>query len=567
MSEQPPEFDAIVVGSGISGGWAAKELTERGLKTLVLERGRPLEHGAGYVGEHQPAWETPYRGLPLRDLYRDQYEIQRTSYAFSETTRHFWNNDAENPYDYDPDQPFEWLRAGVVGGRSLLWARQVYRWSDLDFEANLKDGHGIDWPIRYADIAPWYSHVERFIGVSGAAEGLPQLPDGEFLAPMAMNVLERHVRERIEASFPERTMTIGRTAVLTEPLAGSKRGVCHYCGPCHRGCSVGAYFSSLSSTLPAAEATGNLTLEANAVVASLEHDPQTGRVSAVQVIDAESGARRTVRGKLVFLCASAIGSAQILLNSKSEAHPNGLANGSGALGRYLMDHTYGAGARGIFAGYEEFYPQGSRPNGIYIPRYRNLRADEELPFLRGYGYQGRASRLGWQSMARLIPGFGAEFKASLREPGPWTMSIGGFGECLPNADNRMTLHPNKVDRFGIPQVSFAFRWSENELAIIEQIQIDAREMLAAAGAREISTYNAEKVGGSAIHEMGTARMGRDPSESVLNAFNQAHEVPNLFVTDGAAMTSSSCVNPSITYMALTARAVDYAVRQLQDGAV
>ncbi|MEM8766183.1 MAG: GMC family oxidoreductase [Pseudomonadota bacterium] len=567
MSAQDAEFDAIVVGSGISGGWAAKELTERGLKTLVLERGRPLEHGAGYVGEHQPAWKTPYRGLPLRDLYQDQYEIQRTSYAFSETTRHFWNNDAENPYDYDPDKPFEWLRAGVVGGRSLLWARQVYRWSDLDFEANLKDGHGIDWPIRYADIAPWYSHVERFIGVSGAQEGLPQLPDGEFLAPMAMNVLERHVREQIEANFPERTMTIGRTAVLTQPLPGSNRGVCHYCGPCHRGCSVGAYFSSQSSTLPAAEATGNLTLEANAVVASLEHDPATGRVRAVQVIDTLSGARRTVRGKLIFLCASAIGSAQILLNSKSEAHPNGLANGSGALGRYLMDHTYGAGARGIFAGYEDFYPRGSRPNGIYIPRYRNLRDDEELPFLRGYGYQGSASRLGWQSMARLTPGFGAEFKASLREPGPWIMSIGGFGECLPNAENRMTLHPAKVDRYGIPLVSFDFRWSENELAIIEQIQLDAREMLAAAGAKEISTYNAEKVGGSAIHEMGTARMGRDPADSVLNAFNQAHEVPNLFVTDGAAMTSSSCVNPSITYMALTARAVDYAVTQLKDGAV
>ena len=564
-SERSSEFDAIVVGSGISGGWAAKELTEKGLKTLVLERGRPLEHGAGYAGEHQPTWETEHRGLPLRDLYREEYPIQSTSYAFDERTRHFWNNDAENPYDYNPDKPFDWLRAGVVGGRSLLWARQTYRWSDLDFEANIRDGYGIDWPIRYADIAPWYSYVEKFIGVSGQAEGLSHLPDGEFLAPMEMNVLERHVRQSIEENFPDRTMTIGRVAVLTEALEHSDRGVCHYCGPCHRGCSVGAYFSSLSSTLPAAEATGNLTLQANAVVAGLDYDPETGRVSGVQVIDAETRDRRTVTARVVFLCASALGSTQILLNSKSEAFPTGLANRSDALGRYVMDHTYGAGARGVFSGYDEFYPQGSRPNGIYIPRYRNLNDDEELPFVRGYAFQGGAGRMGWQTMARLTPGFGAEFKESLRKPGPWVMSLGGFGEVLPRADNRMTLHPTKVDRFGIPQASFDFSWSDNELNIIEQIQKDAAAMLTAAGAAQVSTYNAKKVGGSAIHEMGTARMGRDPAESVLNGFNQAHDVPNLFVTDGAAMTSSSCVNPSITYMALTARAVDYAVQNIQDG--
>ncbi|TNF89013.1 MAG: GMC family oxidoreductase [Gammaproteobacteria bacterium] len=558
------DFDAIVVGSGISGGWAAKELTERGLKTLVLERGSPLEHGRDYLGEHKPVWELPERGLPLRDLYAEQYAIQQTSYAFDETTRHFWNNDADNPYDYDPDRPFEWLRAGVVGGRSTLWARQVYRWSDLDFEANHRDGHGIDWPIRYADLAPWYSHVERFIGVSGAAEGLPQLPDGEFLAPMGMNVLERHVADRIRDRFPDRVMTIGRTAVLTEPLPHSERGVCHYCGPCHRGCSVGAYFSSLSSTLPAARATGNLTLEADQVVAALDYDPDSGRVSGVQVIDAHTRTRRRVTARVVFLCASALGSTQILLNSASESFPDGLANRSGALGRYLMDHTYGAGARGLFAGFEEFYPQGSRPNGIYLARYRNLEADEGLPFRRGFGYQGGAARMDWRSMARVTPGFGAAFKNSLRQPGPWVMTLSGFGECLPDVGNRMTLHPNKVDRFGIPLVSFDFHWSSNELAIIEQIQADAREMLTAAGAAQVSTFNARKVGGSAIHEMGTARMGRDPAQSVLNGFNQAHDVPNLFVTDGAAMTSSSCVNPSITYMALTARAVDHAVELLEE---
>jgi len=561
------DFDAVVVGSGISGGWAAKELTEKGLKTLVLERGRPLEHGAGYIGEHQPRWETPNRGLPLRDLYREQYEIQRTSYAFNETTRHFWNNDAENPYDYDPDQPFEWLRAGVVGGRSTLWARQVYRWSDLDFEANARDGHGVDWPIRYADIAPWYSHVEQFIGVTGQAEGLPQLPDGEFLKPMSMNVLERHVAQKIQEQFPRRNMTIGRAAVLTEPLPHSDRGVCHYCGPCHRGCSVGAFFSSLSSTLPAAQATGNLTLEANAVVAGLEYDADSGRISGVQVVDAETKARRTISARVVFLCASTIGSTQILLNSTSETFPDGLANRSGALGRYLMDHTYGAGARGLFSGFEEFYPTGARPNGIYVPRYRNLEEGEEVPFLRGYGYQGGASRMNWQTMSRLTPGFGAEFKESLRSPGPWVMGLGGFGECLPNENNRMRLHPTRVDRFGIPLVSFDFHWSDNETNIIEQIQVDAAEMLKAAGALQISTYNAKKVGGSAIHEMGTARMGLDPSSSVLNSFNQAHDVDNLFVTDGAAMTSSSCVNPSITYMALTARAVDHALGLIQEGQI
>ena len=455
----------------------------------------------------------------------------------------------------------------MVGGRSLLWARQTYRWSDLDFEANRRDGHGIDWPLRYADIAPWYSHVEKFIGVSGQAEGLSQLPDGEFLAPMKMNVLERHVRDALGASFPDRTMTIGRVAVLTEPLEHSERGVCHYCGPCHRGCSVGAYFSSLSSTLPAAEATGNLTLQANAVVAGLDYDPDSGLVSGVQVVDAETKERRTVTARVVFLCASALGSTQILLNSRSESFPNGLANRSDALGRYIMDHTYGAGARGVFSGYDEFYPQGSRPNGIYIPRYQNLSDDEERPFVRGFGFQGGAGRMGWQAMARLTPGFGAEFKESLRRPGPWVMSLGGFGEVLPQAGNRMTLHPTRVDRYGIPLASFDFEYSDNERAIIEQIQIDAEAMLKAAGAAQVSTYNAGKVGGSAIHEMGTARMGRDPAESVLNAFNQAHDVRNLFVTDGAAMTSSSCVNPSITYMALTARAVDYAVTQLRDGTI
>ena len=559
------DFDAIVVGSGISGGWAAKELTEKGLKTLVLERGRPLAHGSGYVGEHKPIWDLPYRSLPLRELYAREHAVQRTSYAFDETTRHFWNNDRENPYSQDDGHAFNWMRAGVVGGRSILWGRQVYRWSDLDFTANKRDGHGVDWPIRYADIAPWYSYVEKFVGVSGAALGLPHLPDGEFQKPMDLNVLEQAVAKHIEQHFPGRVLTIGRVAVMTEPMPGSNRGVCHYCGPCQRGCSVGAYFSSLSATLPAAEATGNMTLRANSVVDRLEHDSGTGRITSVHVVDAETKERMKFSARAVFLCGSTAGSTQILLNSKSARFPNGLGNDSGVLGRYLMDHTSLVSVTGRFDGYEQYYPTGARPNGIYVPRFRNIGGDEELPFVRGYGFQGGGSRPGWQSMARRTPGFGADFKQALRTPGSWEFRLAGFGECLPYASNYMELHPTATDRFGIPQVRFKFAWGDNEVAQRRDMLEQGRVMLESAGARQVAVSDGNAPGGTAIHEMGTARMGCDPSSSVLNGFNQAHAVPNLFVTDGSCMTSSSCVNPSITYMALTARAADYAVRQLRDG--
>ncbi len=558
-------FDAVVVGSGISGGWAAKELTERGLSVLMLERGKPLTHGAGYVGEPQPPWQRPYKGLRPRDLYADEYEVQSTSYAFDETTRHFWNNDKSNPYDYDPDNPFHWIRADVVGGRSLLWARQSYRWSDLDFAANKKEGIAIDWPIRYADVAPWYSYVERFIGVSGQALDLPHLPDGDFLKPMQMNVVEEYVARAIQEAYPDRLMTIGRTATLTEPLNG--RAACHYCGPCHRGCSTGSYFSSLSSTLPAAEATGRFTLRANALVERLEYNGESRRVSAVRVVDTESGERFKVTAKLVFLCASTVGSTQILLNSPGPEGVRPFAHGGGSLGRYMMDHTYRAGARGIIPGYTEFYPYGFRPNGIYVPRFRNVTRNDEVDFLRGYGYQGGAARLSWSTVAKSTPGFGAEFKHALRQPGPWAFSLGGFGEILPYAHNDVRLHPTKKDRFGIPQVTFRFEFGENEKRQRKDIITQAKNMLLAAGAQDVSTYDAPMVAGAAIHEMGTARMGHDPKESVLNAHNQAHAAGNLFVTDGACMTSSSCVNPSLTYMALTARAAAYAVEQLQAGAI
>lgn len=565
MSNETPQFDAIVIGSGITGGWAAKELTEKGLKVLMLDRGRMVEHGKDYAGEHMPPWKVPYRGKPLRELYKKDYEVQSTLYAFDETTRHFFNNDRENPYVDQPDN-FLWYRPDVVGGKSLLWGRQVYRWSDLDFEANKREGNGLDWPIRYRDIEPWYSYVEKFIGVSGQTENLPHLPDSEFLPPMEMSAVEKHVKAKIEENYDDRRMTIGRVAVLTKEHNG--RAPCHYCGPCHRGCSAGAYFSTQSSTLPAARATGNLTLKSDSVVERINYDHKDKRASSVDVIDANTGERTRYTSRLVFVCASTIASTQVLLNSTSKHFPNGLANSSGALGHYLMDHTLGSGAMGIIPGYQDKVIYGNRPNGIYIPRFRNLNGqDEDADFLRGYGYQGGAIRVGWQGMAKQIPGFGAQYKQALRQPGPWMMYITGFGECLPYSSNRMVLDANRKDRFGIPLVKFDFEWGSNEQNMRKDIVAEASAMLEKAGAIFPQSFIHDSKGGEGIHEMGTARMGDDPTQSVLNKWNQAHDVPNLFVTDGSCMTSASCVNPSLTYMALTARAVDYAVKQLKAGMI
>ncbi|MBK7169479.1 MAG: GMC family oxidoreductase [Gammaproteobacteria bacterium] len=563
MKEQ---FDAIVVGSGVTGGWAAKELTGKGLKVLMLERGRPLTHGKDYVTEHMPPWKIPFGGKPLRELYARDYAVQSKCYAFDETTRHFWAKDSEQPYTQAPDAPFNWLRADVVGGKSLLWGRQVYRWSDLDFEANRCDGHGIDWPIRYSDIEPWYSHVERFIGVSGQAEGLAQLPDSEFQPPMQMNVMEAAVKQRIEAQFPGRKMTIGRVANLSEPLGD--RGACHYCGICQRGCSTGAYFSSHSSTLPAARKTGNLELRANSVVEGLDYDPAGMRVAGVRIVDTVTGERTRLTSKLVFLCASTIGSLQVLLNSRSDSFPAGLANGSGMLGRYVMDHQNGVFGFGMSTEFTGKYYYGYRPNGIYIPRFRNL--DPRRPegeFLRGYGFQGMALAMEGRMMAPSIPGFGAVFKQALRQAPMWSMFLAGFTECLPYRDNRVTLDSSRVDRHGIPQVRFDVRFRENEEKLRLDAAAQAEQMLKAAGLLNVMTMANPSVPGDAIHEMGGACMGRDPESSVLNGWNQAHDVPNLYVTDGASMSSASCVNPSLTFMALTARAANHAVEQLRAGAV
>ncbi len=560
------DFDAIVVGSGVTGGWAAKELTEKGLKVLMLERGRPLTHGKDYVTEHMPPWEIPFGGKPLRDLYARDYPVQSKNFAFDETTRHFWMKDSDQPYAQAPDAPFNWLRADVVGGKSLLWSRQVYRWSDLDFEANKRDGHGVDWPIRYRDLEPWYAHVERFIGVSGQTENLPHLPDSVFQPPMQMHVVEKAVKQRIEAQFPERRMTIGRTANLTEALGD--RAACHYCGICQRGCSPGAYFSSLSSTLPAANKTGRLTLRANSVVEGLDYDHALKRISGVRVIDTVTGERTRFSSKLVFLCASTVGSLQVLLNSRSDSFPNGLANRSGTLGHYVMDHVNGAFAAGITTEFMGKYYYGYRPNGIYIPRFRNLDpARSDGDFLRGYGYQGGAMAIGGPRIASSIPGFGAGFKQALRQPPAWMVFIAAFTECLPYKDNRVTLDEKLVDRHGIAQMRFAVRFRDNEVKMLTDAGQQAETMLKAAGLQNVMAVVKPSVPGDAIHEMGGACMGRDPASSVLNGWNQAHDVPNLYVTDGSSMSSCGVVNPSLTFMALTARAADHAAARWREGTV
>ena len=552
-------YDAIIVGSGITGGWAAKELTEKGLNTLVLEAGRTIVPDRDYV-EHVPIWELKYRDWDNRaERERTQHTQRECYYACDEYSHQFFVSDADNPYSSAPGKHFSWIRGRQVGGKSITWGRQSYRWSDLDFEANLKEGIGADWPIRYADLAPWYDYVEEFAGISGQAEGLPQLPDGKFLPPMEMTCVELDLRDALAKHFDDRMMTIGRSAVLTRVHKG--RAACHYCGVCHRGCITQSYFSSLNSTLPAAQKTGRLTIGPYSVVHSLNFDPQTRRVSSVRVLDAQSKNALEFKGRIFFICGSTLESTRILLNSATPEFPNGLANSSGELGHNLMDHHMGSGASGEMPGHEDKMPFGNRPNGIYIPRFRNVKT-KHRDFLRGYGYQGGGSREGW-TRGMHMTGLGAEFKKSLKMPGPWHVSIGGFGECLPNHNNYVEVDKEKLDAWGIPTLKIHCDWSDNERAMSKDIASQAAEMLAAAGAKGIDVRQKITPPGLAIHEMGTARMGRDPKTSVLNEHNQAHEAKNLFLTDGACMASSSCVNPSLTYMALTARACDFAVSEIK----
>jgi len=552
-------YDALIVGSGITGGWAAKELTEKGLNVLILEAGRTILPEQDYV-EHVPIWELKYRYWDNRAERQLTQPVQRECYyACDEYSHSFFVNDLDNPYSTESGKPFSWIRGRQVGGKSITWGRQSYRWSDLDFEANLREGIAVDWPIRYQDLAPWYDYVEEFAGISGQPEGLPQLPDGKFLPPMQMTCVEQDLRNAIAKHYDDRIVTMGRSAVLTRVHKG--RAACHYCGICHRGCITQSYFSSLNSTLPAAQKTGRLTIRPYSVVHSLAFDSKSRRISGIRVIDAQTKSTIEFKGHIVFLCASTLESTRILLNSATPEFPNGLANSSGELGHNLMDHHMGSGAGGFMPGHEDKMPFGNRPNGIYIPRFRNV-SSKEKDFLRGYGFQGGGSREGWNRGLRM-PGFGADFKKMLSAPGPWYVNVGGFGECLPNRSNYVEVDAEKLDAWGIPTLKIHCEWSENERAMSSDIAEQGAEMLAAAGAREISSWQNMTPPGLAIHEMGTARMGRDPKTSVLNAHNQAHDVKNLFLPDGSCMVSSSCVNPSLTYMALTARACDYAVSQMK----
>ena len=550
-------FDAIVVGTGISGGWAAKELTEKGLKTLVLDRGRMVEHGDYPTANLQP-WELPYGGRPTQEDIHRQSVAERGG-VLSQANKHWFVDDMDHPYS--ETKPYTWVRGYHVGGRSIMWGRQSYRWSPMDFEANAKEGIGVDWPIGYAELEPWYDHVESFIGVSGQAEGYAQLPDGKFLPPMEMNCVELHLKQAL-ADKMGRALTIGRTANLTAPLAHSpQRGTCQYRNLCWRGCPFGAYFSSNSSTLPAAEKTGNMALRPNSIVYELIHDPAKDRATGVRVLDAETNEQMEFHAKIIFLCASTFGSTHILMNSVSTRFPQGFGNDSGELGCNIMDHHLGAGASAVAEGFDDKYYTGQRPNGIYIPRFVNIGKDKR-DYLRGFGYQGGAGRSGWTSLLE-DSSLGADLKTKAAEPGPWRMGLTGFGETLPYHDNHVTLDRTRKDKHGLPVLTFDAELRGNELKMRKDMAAEAATMLEAAGFKDVNEYDGGGVPGIGIHEMGTARMGRDPATSMLNAWNQLHACKNVYVTDGSCMTSSACQNPSLTYMALTARAADHAVQELK----
>lgn len=552
-------YDAIVVGSGISGGWAAKELTEKGLKTIVLERGRNVEHIKDYVNTNKHPWEFPHRGGRTQEMVAN-YPVLKRDYPLNEMNLDFWVNEKDCPYV--EIKRFDWFRGYHVGGRSLTWGRQSYRLGDLDFEANLKDGYGVDWPIRYKDIAPWYSYAEKFAGINGNQDGFPTLPDGDYLPAMEMNCVEKDVAARIKEVYKgQRAFIMGRSANLTAPH--NNRVNCQYRNKCWLGCPFGAYFSSQSATLPAAMATGNLTLRPFSIVTKVLYDKDTKKAKGVEVLDAETNKTYEFYAKVIFLCASSFNSTWVLMNSATDIWPEGLGSSSGELGHNVMDHHLRAGADGRVEGYEDKYYFGRRPNGIYVPRYRNV-FGEQRDYVRGFGYQGSASRQDWRrEIAEL--NIGADFKDALTEPGNWSIGIGGFGEMLPYHENRIFLDKTVKDKWGLPVLSMDVELKENELKMRKDMMNDAAEMLEAAGIKDVRPYDNDYGVGMGIHEMGTARMGRDPKTSVLNGNNQVWDCQNVFVTDGACMTSAGCVNPSLTYMALTARAADFAVSELKKG--
>ncbi|EKE69635.1 GMC oxidoreductase [Celeribacter baekdonensis] len=554
-------YDAIVVGSGISGGWAAKELTERGLKVLMLERGRNIEHLTDYVNADKEAWDYPHRGSPTTEMKRKHPVLQR-DYPLNEPTNGMWADEQDNPYV--EHKRFDWFRGYHVGGRSLLWGRQSYRWSDTDFEANAKEGVAVDWPIRYADIAPWYDHVERFAGISGARNGLDILPDGEFLPPIPLNIVEKDVAARLQKAFGgKRHLINARVANITEPKPEQNRLNCQYRNKCWLGCPYGAYFSTQSATLPVAVATGNLTLRPFSIVRQVMYDRDRKRATGVEVIDAETGQTYEYTADVIFLNASTFNSTWVLMNSATDVWEGGLGSSSGELGHNVMDHHFRVGAEGRVEGYDDKYYFGRRPAGFYIPRFRNV---EGAPrdYLRGFGYQGSASRQGWKrEIAEL--NIGKDLKEALSKPGDWRIGMTGFGEMLPDHANRIALDGTVTDKWGLPVLAISVELGENEKKMRVDMQQDAVEMFEAAGLVDVKPTESDYAPGMGIHEMGTARMGRDPATSVLNQHNQVWDAPNVYVTDGSCMTSSSCVNPSLTYMALTARAAAHAVESLKSG--
>ncbi len=563
FNEEQDSYDAIVVGTGISGGWAAKELCENGLKTLILERGRMVEHIKDYTTANMDPWDFPHGEELSRAEKAKRPKQSRTNKGKSPDSYKWFVNDLDHPYN--ETKPFNWMRGYHVGGRSITWGRHSYRWSDLDFEANKNDGHGVDWPVRYKDIAPWYDKVETYIGVSGENVGLPQLPDGQFLPMMELNCVEQHFRDEVYKNLDGRIITAGRIAHITGDTPFEGRTKCQFRNRCSRGCPFGGYFSSNSSTLPAAERTGNLTLRPDSIVSEVIYDPDTKKASGVKVIDRLTKEELVFNAKVIFLCASSMASASILLQSKSDRFPNGMGNDSDQVGRNVMDHHLGAGANGKIDGYDDKYYKGRRPGGVYIPRFKNIDAkSKSKDYIRGFGYQGSASRKNWKdSVAELS--MGVALKEAILKPGGWTIGVGGFGEILPYEDNRMTLDYDKLDGWGLPTVTFDAEIRDNELKMREDIVTQAAEMLKKAGFKDIKTNNSKYNIGHGIHEMGTARMGRSAKTSVLNGHNQVHAVPNVYVTDGAFMASASCVNPSLTYMAFTARAANHATQELKKG--
>ena len=564
MSDNNKQFDVIVIGSGMTGGWAAKEFTEKGFKTLVLERGRNVEHLKDYPTTNMNPWEFEHRG-EIPNKIKEANPIASKTYVFREDAAHFVVKDKEHPYIQE--KPFDWIRGYQVGGKSLLWARQTQRWSEFDFEGPKRDGFAVDWPIRYADLAPWYSHVEKFVGISGNKDGLANLPDGEFLPALDMSCIENHFKGVIEKNYKDRNVIYARCAHLTKPNQihlDQGRGQCQNRNLCQRGCPFGGYFCSNSSTLPWAQKTNNLTLRPHSVVHSIIYDDKKEKVTGVRVIDAITKKTYDYFAKVVFLNAAALNSNLILLNSTSNRFPNGLGNDHGVLGKYVAFHNYRARASATFDGLLDSTTDGRSMTSAYLPRFRNLHK-QETDFLRGYALTfggGRGNKTN-------TDGFGTELKDQLanKELGPWYVGAQMMGETIPKETNYVKLDPNQKDEWGMPLLSIHIDYDDNDDKMVKDFTEQITEMFTKAGYTNIKTSDSKQAPGLDIHEMGGCRMGHDPKTSMLNKWNQLHTCKNVFITDGSSMTSTSTQNPSLTYMALTARAVNYAVEQLKKGEI